>query len=252
MRSVSTETRSPTVSVSLSEDDPGAGEPEREYLPLSGLQHMVFCDRQAALIHVEGLWADNAYTVEGSHLHRIVDEGFPTRAPDLTVLRGLVLQSERLGLIGKADVLELHPAPPGEGADLAPAYPGRWVIRPVEYKRGRPKAHRADEVQLCAQAMCLEEQFGTTVTVGDLFYGEPRRRTEVTFDAELRGLTAEVANVFHALVRSREVPVRPREKRCDRCSLVDLCMPLGRRTPRSVRSYLAGLLPLDADGAGFR
>jgi CRISPR-associated exonuclease Cas4 len=211
----------------------------RELLPLSGLQHMVFCDRQAALIHVDGLWADNAFTVEGSHLHRVVDEGKSSSGGGVRVVRGLILRSSHLGLSGKADAVELHPAPPNQGVDLAPAHPGNWTIRPVEYKRGRPKAHRADEVQLCAQAICLEEQFRFPIEEGDIFYGQPRRRSVVRFDAELRMLTSDVARDFHALVRSDEIPTRMREKKCERCSLIDICMPLTGRSGRSVRSYIS-------------
>lgn len=169
----------------------------------------------------------------------------------MRVLRGLTLRSARLGLIGRADVVELHPARAGEGVSFASTRPGHWTVRPVEYKRGKPKSHRADEVQLCAQAICLEEQLGVPIEEGDVFYGQPRRRSVVRFDAELRMLTANVARDFHALVRSGVIPRRTREKKCEQCSFIDVCMPLTQRSGRSVRSYLSHELEwvLDERGA---
>lgn len=211
---------------------------EADFLPLSGLQHMVYCDRQAALIHVDRVWADNALTVEGTNLHRVVDEGGGTVRDRVRTVRGIALRSARLGLVGRADAVELHgdDDESGAGFPLARAY--QWRLLPVEYKRGSPKPHRADEVQLCAQAMCLEEMFFAAISVGHLYYGQERRRSEVEFDAELRSLTAETARAFHDLVESRCVPVRPRESKCDRCSLVDLCMPPPRTSPESARQFL--------------
>lgn len=234
----------------------GSGEPEERYteeqlLPLSGLQHMVFCDRQAALIHVDGAWEDNAFTVEGSHLHRVVDEGGASGKGGVRVLRGLGLRSLRLGLVGRADVVELHPDSEGRGVRLAPGLSGHWTLRPVEYKRGRRKTHRADEVQLCAQAMCLEEQFGTSVREGDLFYSAHRRRAAVVFGEDLRALVTRVAQQFHDLVRSGTVPVRRHEAKCEQCSLLHLCMPPGRRTPPSARAFLNRWLEKElGEGAG--
>lgn len=225
---------------------------DEDLLPLSGLQHMVFCDRQAALIHVDGVWADNALTVEGSHLHRIVDEGGTSGRGGVRVLRGLGLRSLRLGLVGRADVVELHPVSHGSGGvGLEPSLVGRWTLRPVEYKRGRPKAHRADEVQLCAQAMCLEEGFGTRIGEGDLFYGATRRRVSIAFSEDLRALVARVAEQFHALVRSGTVPVRQHEAKCERCSLLHACMPPARRTSPSARAFLERWIEEEiGEGAG--
>lgn len=201
---------------------------EESYLPLSGLQHMIFCDRQAALIHVEGVWVDNSLTVEGTHLHRVVDAGRSTNRNGLRLSRGLRLASQRLGLSGRADVVEFHEV----------EETGAWRPVPVEYKRGRPKEHRADEVQLCAQAMCLEEYFAVPVAHGELFYGETRRRLAVRFDDALRRLTEDTAHRFHALVRDGVTPVRFREKKCQRCSLVEVCLP-PRRRALSAAAYLA-------------
>lgn len=212
---------------------------EEELLPVSGLQHMVYCERQAALIHVDRIWADNAFTVEGSHLHRVVDEEGEFERGGIRLLRGVALRSLRLGLVGKADVVELHPAREGERAVAVSGLGAtEWHPVPVEYKRGRPKAHRADEVQLCAQAICLEEHFEVRLEKGFLYYGQQRRRTEVPLGEELRRHTEEVALAFHELVRSQAIPVRTRDARCDRCSLLDVCMPPKRGRTTSPRRFL--------------
>ena len=135
-------------------------------LPLSALQHLLFCERQCALIHIEGQWAENRYTAEGRVMHRKAHDGPSAQHGDVRVARGLALRCLRLGLIGYADVVEFRPS---EGGTAATPYP-------IEYKRGKPKAHDADEVQLCAQALCLEEMLGTAVPAGALFYGRTRRR----------------------------------------------------------------------------
>lgn len=210
-----------------------------ELLPISALQHMIFCDRQAALIHIERIWIDNSLTVEGDDLHRVVDGMHPESRRDLRLRRGIALRSERLGLTGKADMVEFHATrPDGPGVAL-PGEQGLWTIHPIEYKRGRPKAHRADEVQLCAQALCLEEWFDARVAEGSLFYGRTRRRHPVAFTSELRKLTNETAARLHGLVRSGRTPVRFREKKCQRCSLLPACLPQRKNAPRSARKYLA-------------
>src|SRR5690606_13922741 len=138
------------------------------------------------LIHLEQVWEDNPLTVQGTQLHEKVDAGLGESRGDLRIARGLPLRSFRLGLAGRADAVELHRPPPGDAS-------GAWRPFPVEYKRGQPKTHRADEIQLCAQALCLEEMLATDVPAGALFYGETRRRQDVAFDAELRRLTEDAA-----------------------------------------------------------
>ncbi len=155
-------------------------------LPISALQHYLFCPRQCALIHVERLWAENAATAEGRILHKKVDGGKADRRAGLQTLRAVPLRSFRLGIAGVADVVEKR----GD------------TLTPVEYKRGRPKAHRADEVQLCAQALCLEEMFGVSVPEGVLFYGAARRRHSVVIDAELRTLTIQIAENVRDMVNA--------------------------------------------------
>ena len=157
---------------------------EDELLPLSALQHLIFCERQCALIHVEQAWADNRFTVEGEHLHdRVHDAGGESRG-DIRIARGLALRSLRLGLSGIADVVEFHRVT--EAGILLPRVPGCWKPFPVEYKRGRPKRDRCDEVQVCAQAICLEEMLAAYVPNGALFYGATRHRFDVAFDQEIR------------------------------------------------------------------
>ena len=157
---------------------------EEDLLPISMLPHYAYCPRRAALIHLEGVWTENRFTVEGRHLHERVHDTEAETRKDLRVVRGLRLRSLRLGLVGMADVVEFHQ---DEAAGLAvPGLAGRWRAMPVEYKRGKPKRDRSDEVQLCAQALCLEEMLGGPVEMGALYYATPRRRQDVPLDAGLR------------------------------------------------------------------
>ena len=199
-------------------------------IPLSALQHYLFCPRQCALIHVEALWAEDVATAEGRLLHEKVDAGRSEARPGVRVARGVALRSLALGVAGRADAVEFHRASyPGE-----PARPF-----PVEYKRGKPKAHRADEVQLCAQAICLEEMFSTEVSEGSLFYGETRRRQPVSFDAGLRALTAEVAAAARDMIGAGRTPRPVRMPSCRRCSLEPLCRPGRLQRPPQVARWLS-------------
>lgn len=211
---------------------------EDDLLPISALQHLLFCERQCALIHVERLWAENPLTVEGRHLHERVDEEPGESRRDLRITRSLLVRNLRLGLTGRADVVELRRLPADAAPDGAvlPSLPGRWQPFPVEYKRGRPKQHRADEVQLCAQALCLEEMLGARIPAGALFYGQTRRRCEIPFDAQLRELTEATALRLHRLVGSGVTPPPVREPKCDQCSLLAICMPAA--PTRSARDYV--------------
>ncbi len=188
---------------------------EDDLLPLSALQHLLFCERQCALIHIEGLWAENRLTVEGKHLHVRADSHTAETRGDLRTVRSLAVRSLRLGLVGRADVVEFHVAADGTPASIAP----------VEYKRGKPKRDDSDRVQLCAQALCLEEMLGRPVVAGALFYGTTRRRLEVAFDAELRETTEQATARLHVLIASGMTPRAPREPKCDSCSLLQLCLP---------------------------
>lgn len=207
-----------------------------EPAPLSALQHLVFCERQCALIHVEGLWIENLLTAEGRSLHEAADTGKAETRGDVRIARSLHLSSARFGLVGRADVVELHRAHDGEeGARLA-GLGGRWRPFPVEYKRGRPKSHDADRVQLCAQALCLEEMLEVSVTAGALFYGKTRRREDVRFDTDLRAATEAAVVRLHELLASGATPPAVLEGKCRRCSLKPLCRP--EAAGRSAVAYL--------------
>jgi len=225
---------------------------EDDLLPISALQHLAFCQRQWALIHLEGQWAENRLTAEGAALHERVHEGQTEARGDVFIVRGLRLRSLRLGLVGMADVVEFHRLPDDAGAGCGlPSAAGRWQPFPVEHKRGRPKADRCDEVQLCAQALCLEEMLGAPVPAGDLFYGTRRRRHHVSFDPDLRSETEALAARLHTLAAEAVTPPPELRPGCGKCSLRDLCMP-DRLAHRSVRKYIAHALRSDRtdDGGG--
>jgi CRISPR-associated exonuclease Cas4 len=200
-------------------------EVEDALIPLSALQHQPFCPRQYALIHVEDLWVEDGATAEGRILHEQVDAGRPERQPGVRIVRSLALRSLALGVSGIADVVEFSGRPPRPF--------------PVEYKRGKPKAHRADEVQLCAQAICLEEMFGGEVGEGALFYGKTRRRHTVAFDAALRTLTAETAAAARANIGALRTPPPVHMPVCRRCSLEALCQPARLEKPPHIARWLA-------------
>ena len=204
---------------------------EDDLLPLSALQHLIFCERQCALIHIEQAWSENLFTAEGRIMHeRVHEEGSESRGA-IRIERGVPLRSLRLGLIGKADVVEFHRQTDGS-----------WLPFPVEYKRGKPKKDDSDRVQLCAQSLCLEEMLGVGMQKGALFYGKNRRRAEVVFDDVLRKTTEEAAVRLHELIASGQTPKPVYAKKCDSCSLVGMCLPktVGKR--RSVQRYLSGAM----------
>jgi CRISPR-associated exonuclease Cas4 len=201
---------------------------DADLVALSALQHYLFCPRQCALIHVEQAWAENAATAEGRVAHERVHATEAETRRGVRTVTGMPLRSDRLGVAGIADLVELRRD--GRG----------WRPYPVEHKRGRPKSHRADEVQLCAQAMALEEMFDVAIAEGALFYGQPRRRTVVAFNGELRALTQEVADATRALLAAGRTPRMEYDKRrCDACSLLDLCRPRTTGAARSAAAWLA-------------
>lgn len=183
-------------------------------IPISALQHAVYCLRQAALIHIERLWEENRFTAEGRVLHDVAHQPADRKRGNVRRVTALPLACRRLNLVGVADLVEFR-----AGTDGETAYP-------VEYKRGKAKLHRADEVQLCAQGMCLEEMTGRSVPEGALFYAETKRRVAVPFDSELRRLTEDTASQFGALFAAgRTPPATYRADRCRACSLIDVCRP---------------------------
>lgn len=179
-----------------------------DFLPLSGLQHLAFCPRQWGLIHLEQQWAENRLTAEGRLLHENTDTCGQTRRHDLRRVRGMWIESRRLKLVGRADIVEFRPEP-----------------YPVEYKRGKRKPTDCDAVQLCAQALCLEEMLGVAVARGAFFYGEPRRRLEIEFTSELRERTEALSRTMHALYKAGQTPPAQPGKHCRNCSLVHICLP---------------------------
>jgi CRISPR-associated exonuclease Cas4 len=177
-------------------------------LPISGLQHLAFCPRQWALIHLEQVWVENGRTAEGRLLHERADTPGESRRASVRTVRGMWLRSDRLHLTGRADIVEFFPEP-----------------FPVEYKRGKSKPTDCDLVQLCAQALCLEEMLQISIAKGAIFYGNPRRRQEVTFNPELRARTESLTATMHQLYRSRVTPAAQPGPYCGNCSLVDVCLP---------------------------
>lgn len=207
-----------------------------DYLQLSGLQHFAFCRRQWALIHIETQWAENLRTVEGNLLHaRAHNESLRELRGDVLTLRGLSVSSPTLGLSGKCDVVEFHADPAGVPLQ---GEKGLWRPYPVEYKRGSPKSGNEDALQLCAQAMCLEEMLCCPIPEGSLYYGETRRRTRVTLGEPLRQQVRALSEEMHQLYRRGYTPKVKPTKACNACSLKELCLPtLLRKKP--VADYLA-------------
>ncbi len=211
-------------------------EREAEPIPLSALQHAVFCLRQAALIHLERLWAENIFTAEGHVLHIAADKAGSRKARGVRRVMALPIASRMHGVAGVADLVEFHTGKDGE------------TPYPVEYKRGKRKLHHADEIQLCAQGLCLEEMTGRPVPEGALYYAETKRRVTVPFGADLRQLTVEtIAQLRDVFASLRTPPATYRNDRCRACSLIELCRPKAAAKPASTwRSRtLAALLEDD-------
>ena len=206
---------------------------EDDLLPLSGLQHLLFCERQCALIHVEQIWAENRLTAEGRIMHERVHEADKVSRGDVRIEYAMPLRSLKLGLIAKADVVEFHRIKRSENKEME-----EWQPFPVEYKHGKPKKDDSDKVQLCAQAMCLEEMLDVDISAGAIFYGKTRRRQDVVFDEELRKITGETAKRFHELVEKGRTPKPVFMKRCDSCSVYDICLPKTVGKGRSINDYL--------------
>jgi len=206
------------------EDDP---------LPISALQHLAFCERQCALIHVEREWEENRRTAEGRVLHQTVDEGYRAYRRGTKQFAGVHVQSRQLGLTGRLDALEVVKVSNSPDTCSVLGIKGDWTLHPVEFKRGMPKAHDADRVQLCAQALCLEEMTGRGVCAGSLFYGQSRRRHEVVFDTTLRSRTKQLVSRLREIVEGQLLPPPVWRRHCRACSLVGLCQPKARSGTRT-------------------
>jgi len=196
---------------------------EDEYLSLSGIQHLCFCPRQCALIHVEQLWTENFFTAHGRAIHEKVHGGPAESRKGIRTERELRISSSVLGLYGQTDAVEFYK----EG-----------IVIPVEYKRGKPKSNNVDAVQLCAQAICLEEMLNMTIEKGYLFYNLTKKRQEVIFTSELRQETQNLADQYHDLIKAKKTPFAIYEKRCESCSFVETCFPKTAGKGKSVTAYL--------------
>jgi CRISPR-associated exonuclease Cas4 len=246
---------------------------EDDLLPISALQHLEFCPRRCALVHVEGVWADNVQTAEGRSLHGRVHEAPSETIGGVRIARGLRLASRKLGLYGIADVVEFQPTdrrdectfilpgnsqlPGGFSCGFTSATPAisdadanalppsngeqRWIAYPVEYKRGRRKSEMSYCVQLCAQALCLEEMLGGMIPAGALYHGQSRRRQEIVFDDALRTRTWNRIGELHRLVQSGKLPPPVFGPKCKFCSLVGKCMPK-LQPSQSAAGYVARTL----------
>jgi len=213
---------------------------EDELIPLSALQHLLFCERQCALIHIEQLWSENLFTAEGRIMHDRVDSGNRESRGMVRIEYSVPLRSLRLGLTGKADVIEFHLTSDKSSSESRSKE--KWQPFPVEYKRGRPKKDNYDKVQVCAQALCLEEMLNIEISKGALFYGKTRRRLDVIFDKDLRQETEDAAKQVHELLASGQTPKPVYTKKCKSCSFVNLCLPKALGKKQSVKTYLYNTL----------
>ncbi|MBI4685348.1 MAG: CRISPR-associated protein Cas4 [Nitrospirae bacterium] len=200
---------------------------EDDLIQLSSLQHFMYCERQCALIHIEQAWSENLFTAEGRIMHDKADSNKFESRGNIRIDYSVPLRSLRLGLIGKADVVEFH------------KHGDKWIPFPVEYKRGKPKIDDCDKVQLCAQAICLEEMLNVEIPEGALFYGQTRRREDVVFDEKLRRETKEAARKVRELITSGITPKAEYSKKCKQCSLLNLCLP---KANRNVSNYLMNVM----------
>lgn len=197
--------------------------PESDYLLLSGLQHFRFCPRQCALIHIEQQWSENFFTAAGRIQHEKVHGNTAESRKTIKTERNLKIASALLGITGCTDAVEFY----SDGK-----------IIPIEYKHGKPKENTCDEVQLCAQVICLEEMLGCTITEGALFYFKIRRRIPVPITDELRRETIELAERFHRFIADGKTPAALYSRQCESCSFIDECFPESAGKRKSVRAYI--------------
>ena len=221
---------------------------EDDLLPLSGLQHMAFCERRWALVHIENIWEDNRFTAEGTALHDKAHSAEIESRPGVLIRRTLPLHSFRLGLSGQADIVEFQPAKPGESGAAFENRRGLWRPYPIEYKRSRDKAGSiAYRVQLCAQAICLEEMLSTPVPEGAIYDGTTRRRQTVALDSYLRSEVEALAREMHRLFAAGFTPAPVLKKACQSCSLKERCFPERLSGQHSITSYYRKFLLEDSD-----
>ncbi len=204
---------------------------EDDFVMISALQHFLFCQRQCAFIHIEQQWTENVYTAEGRVMHERVHTAAKESRRKIKVEFDVPIRSMELGVVGRADIVEYHLQ-----------NDGGWLPFPVEYKRGRPKKDDVDRVQLCAQAICLEEMLEEEVSTGALYYGKKKKRLEVEFDQDLRLLTADTANRVHRLLVEGVTPQPKYRSACESCSFFESCLPKVAGKKDRVARYMEALL----------
>ena len=210
-----------------------------DLLALSGIQHFAFCERQWALIHVEKQWAENVKTAEGRVIHdRTHDADIKETYDDSIITRSMFLTSKKLGIFGQADVVEFWLVTKETGGVELPGHSGYWMPNPVEYKRGKPKPDDRDEVQLCAQALCIEEMLNVHIKHGCMYYGEIRRRTQVAFDETIRDHVKNLCYRMHEILNQGITPKAVYCQKCDQCSLFSICLPKLASKKALVEKYL--------------
>ena len=212
---------------------------EEDFLQLAGLQHFTFCRRQWALIHIEQQWEENVLTVKGNLFHEKVHDGYSSeKRKNVIISRGMPVHSRALGISGECDVVEFVQAE--EGISL-PGREGKYILYPIEYKRGRAKVTDEDRMQLTAQAICLEEMFLTEIPQAYLFYGETRRRECVEITEALREECRRLLQEMHQFYTRGYTPKVKKTKRCEACSLKEICLPKLEKS-RNVAQYISGHL----------
>jgi CRISPR-associated exonuclease Cas4 len=226
---------------------------EDDLLPLSGLQHLTFCERRWALVQLEGLWEENRFTAEGRLLHERAHSSEIESRPGVLIRRTLPLRSFRLGISGQADIVEFESTPhASQGIRLAKRS-GYWHPFPIEYKRHKDRGgSQAFSVQLCAQAICLEEMLAVSVPGGAVYDGTTRRRSPVEFTAELRQTVERAASRMHELYQLRLTPPPVYTKLCEKCSMLEVCQPKALTAWSSVGRYLSGALKMSESESGNR
>jgi len=196
---------------------------DADFLMLSGLKHFRFCRRRWALVHLEQQWQENALTLEGHYMHeRVHDDNFTELRGSVLLSRGMPVRSEMLKITGECDMVELHK---NENGVPIQGREGLWQVYPVEYKHGEPDERGADELQLCAQAMCLEEMLVTEIPEGAIYYGKTRHRMTVALTEDLRKQTRDALTEMHRLFSQGYTPKAKWTRACKNCSLVEICLP---------------------------
>ncbi len=198
---------------------------DEDLLPISALQHLAFCERQCALIHVDRAWEENKLTAEGRTLHESVDEGYRQYRKGLKQFSSVSVRSLTLGIYGKLDVLELVKVAELPDNCSFLQIRGKWEMHPVEFKRGKPKKHNADRIQVCAQALCIEEMTGSAIQEASLFYGQIRKRETVELSANLRAETHRMIARLRQIIEQQELPPPVLKRHCRACSLIEVCQP---------------------------